>query len=272
VAVPAPDHAFDASAASVLPVTTHMFPIPAFHRTGTCRSALPAIVAACLGLAGCGSDSTSPPAETNGRQVAATPALAFTPGTLTVRAGDAVTFAFGGVAHNVFFAPATGAPADIAGNNASVSITRVFATAGTYAYTCHIHPGMTGTIVVQPATVTYVLQAAAGVSLPAAVDHYSDGTSQVDVYMVADTLTLDGAGAYVQRGTFEARIGTTVVARSKWFDRGRYSISGTAFHGDSEYRESFTLDGALEADGSLHFSQDLVGDGATASYEFRRGA
>jgi len=41
-----------------------------------------------------------------------------------------VTFAFGSVAHNVFFDQQTGAPADIDGLNANVSVQRTFATRG----------------------------------------------------------------------------------------------------------------------------------------------
>ena len=78
---------------------------------------------------------TTPPPAANA--VAATAALAFTPET------------FGSVPHNVFFATQAGAPADIAGNNTDVSITRTFAAAGTYGYTCHIHPAMHGAVVVQ---------------------------------------------------------------------------------------------------------------------------
>src|SRR5207245_10965499 len=99
----------------------------------------------------CGSNgyggSTAPPPP--GNTVAATPSLTFTPGTLPVNVGETVTFAFGSVPHNVFFTQQAGAPADIAGNNTNVSITRVFATAGTYTYTCHIHPSMRGTIEVR---------------------------------------------------------------------------------------------------------------------------
>jgi plastocyanin len=99
---------------------------------------------------GCGSGdggvaSPTPPSNT----VAATPSLAFTPATLTVNPGDAVTFAFGSVAHNVFFDAQAGVPGDIQGNNSNVSIARTFTAAGTYAYTCHIHPSMHGTVVVQ---------------------------------------------------------------------------------------------------------------------------
>src|SRR5438552_14740955 len=57
--------------------------------------------------------------------------------------------AFGSVPHNVFFTQQAGAPADIAGSNANVSVTRTVATAGTYAYTCHIHPSMQATVEVR---------------------------------------------------------------------------------------------------------------------------
>jgi plastocyanin len=79
----------------------------------------------------------------------ATNGLIFTPSTLTVAAGQTVTFTFGGIAHNVFFDAKPGVPADIAGNNANVSVTRQFGTAGSYPFNCHIHPGMSGTVVVQ---------------------------------------------------------------------------------------------------------------------------
>jgi plastocyanin len=114
---------------------------------------LGALIAA-LTLLGCssggGSDTNAPPdAQPTGNTVSATPAETFTPGTLTVNAGETVSFAFGSLAHNVFFTVQAGAPADIPGNNSNVSIDRAFATAGTFTYTCHIHPSMHGTVVVQ---------------------------------------------------------------------------------------------------------------------------
>ncbi|HKW10659.1 MAG TPA: plastocyanin/azurin family copper-binding protein [Gemmatimonadaceae bacterium] len=104
--------------------------------------------AACGGSGGYGGIS-SPPPPTDPRTVTATASLAFAPATLTVSAGDAVTFAFQGVPHNVFFDAQTGTPANIDGSNTNSSITRVFTTPGTYHYTCHIHPFMEGTVVVQ---------------------------------------------------------------------------------------------------------------------------
>ncbi|HEV2671353.1 MAG TPA: hypothetical protein VGU74_09685 [Gemmatimonadales bacterium] len=48
----------------------------------------------------------------------------------------------------MFFTTQTGAPADIPGDNANMSVDRQFAAAGTYNFTCHIHPSMHGSVVV----------------------------------------------------------------------------------------------------------------------------
>jgi len=102
-------------------------------------------IAACGGSGGTHSTTAPPPPENT---ISATPALTFGPTTLTVSAGQTVTFAFGSVAHNVFFDQQLGAPADIDGLNANVSVQRVFTAPGTYHYSCHIHPSMRGTVVV----------------------------------------------------------------------------------------------------------------------------
>jgi plastocyanin len=95
---------------------------------------------------GNGGNQTPPPANT----VDATASLAFSPSTLTINSGDAVTFAFGSVAHNVAFDnPTASTPADIGGLNTNTSIARTFSTAGTYNYHCTIHPFMTGSVVVR---------------------------------------------------------------------------------------------------------------------------
>ena len=131
----------------------------AAHASHLSRGRTRAALAAAALLAGCGGGgagtygTTDPPPAQAAGTVNATAALAFTPATLTVKAGDEVTFAFGGVAHNVYFdaKPTPGAPADIEGQNASVSVKRVFPVAGSYRYVCHIHPFMSGTVVVQAA-------------------------------------------------------------------------------------------------------------------------
>lgn len=112
---------------------------------------LTGVLAAAYGCSGGSSDGGSPtaPSPSSGNTVNATPSLAFSPATITVNAGDVVTFAFGSVAHNVFFDAVAGAPANIEGTNANVSIPRTFTMAGTFPYTCHIHPTMHGTVVVQ---------------------------------------------------------------------------------------------------------------------------
>jgi plastocyanin len=109
-------------------------------------SIVAAIAVAACGGSGSYGQTTAPPPPQN--TIAATPALAFGPATLTVSAGQTVTFAFGSVAHNVFFDQQAGAPADIDGLNANVSVQRVFTSPGTYHYSCHIHPSMHGTVVV----------------------------------------------------------------------------------------------------------------------------
>ena len=109
------------------------------------------LVTAC-GAGGYGSTSTSPitsNTQPTADQVNATASLAFDPPTLTTKVGHEVTFAFASVGHNVFFDAATGAPANIPGVNANTSVTRTFDTAGTFTYTCHIHPDMHGKVVVQ---------------------------------------------------------------------------------------------------------------------------
>jgi plastocyanin len=115
------------------------------------RILLASLTTAALGA--CGGDSATGPVVTTpvpAATVQATPAIKFTPNTVTLIAGGTVTFDFGSVEHNVFFdnAPA-GAPANITAPSANKSTTLTFTTKGTFVYNCHIHPGMRGTVVVE---------------------------------------------------------------------------------------------------------------------------
>ena len=101
------------------------------------------------GISGYGSPPPTPNPPPVADQVNATANLSFDPSTLNTKVGHTVTFAFGSVGHNIFFDAATGTPANIPGVNANTSVQRTFATAGTFTYSCHIHPFMQGKVVVQ---------------------------------------------------------------------------------------------------------------------------
>jgi plastocyanin len=113
-------------------------------------------IAACGGGGG-GYDSGSgyptsgpPTSKTPGtNEVVATFNNAFNPTSRTVTVGTTITFTFETVAHNVFFDTTPGAPQDIDQPTASTSVTRTFSSPGTFNFTCHIHPAMHGTIIVQ---------------------------------------------------------------------------------------------------------------------------
>ena len=72
----------------------------------------------------------------------------FTPSSVAVSVGGTVTWTFGALEHNVNFQGASGAPADI-GNTSNASVSRTFNTAGTFAYVCTLHSGMSGSVLVQ---------------------------------------------------------------------------------------------------------------------------
>ena len=103
----------------------------------------------------CGGDDSSPteivdPAPVSAATVQATPAERFTPGRINLTAGGTVTFDFGSLPHQVFFNSAVaGAPADIPEATSNKTVTRTFPTPGTFVYNCRIHPGMSGTVVVE---------------------------------------------------------------------------------------------------------------------------
>ncbi len=78
------------------------------------------------------------------------PGLTFSPFETVVKQGGTVRFVFPALAHNVIWdRRLSGAPADI-GIVTSVSINRTFPSVGVFPYTCTLHPGMDGTIIVTP--------------------------------------------------------------------------------------------------------------------------
>ena len=72
------------------------------------------------------------------------PAFDFTPQKVDVRQGGSVTWSIASVHHTIDFTTA-GAPADIP-ELLNASAARTFATSGTFAYRCSIHPAMTGEV------------------------------------------------------------------------------------------------------------------------------
>lgn len=122
----------------------------------TTRHFRPALAVAALlaaGVAaGCSDDGPNDPnPPPTSADVTATTGLAFNPASVQVATGGEVTWEFEATGHNVTFDAVAGAPADIGGSNADVSISRSFATAGTFPYECTIHPGMSGSVqVVDP--------------------------------------------------------------------------------------------------------------------------
>lgn len=88
---------------------------------------------------------SSPASAAATASVSATNANTFTPSTVTVRVGGSVAYSFSGD-HNVIFSSA-GSPADVPVTN-SGTVNRTFLTAGTYNYTCSLHAGMNGSVLV----------------------------------------------------------------------------------------------------------------------------
>lgn len=117
----------------------------------TTRLAPVALAAALAACGGGDDDDGGPSGPSPGANVTvdATPQLTFTPATVTIAAGRTVTFRFSSVPHNVLFDAVAGAPSSIAAPTSNASVSRTFATVGTYPYDCGLHPGMAGTVVVQ---------------------------------------------------------------------------------------------------------------------------
>jgi plastocyanin len=110
-------------------------------------------LAAAVALTGCGGSSYGGGGGVTDPQPVPTTSvslknIAFSPGAIRVAAGATVQFTNNdGIAHNVTFTSTTITGAtDFAAGTRSVVMP---ATPGTYAYHCTIHPGMTGSVLVQ---------------------------------------------------------------------------------------------------------------------------
>ena len=101
------------------------------------------------GAGGGGGGGVTPPPP--GNIVGPVGVTAWSPATITIKAGEDVTFRnTSGTAHNVQFDQGVaGHPANVA-DFSSTSKSVTFATAGTFPYHCGIHPAMQGQVVVQP--------------------------------------------------------------------------------------------------------------------------
>ena len=114
-----------------------------------------AVAAAAALAAGCGGDDGSGPdygGNNNNPPGGSTSSSisvrnnSFDPRATTVPVGTTVTWTWVANAdlHNVTFADGTASPTQSSG-----TYPRTFSTAGSYAYNCTRHPGMTGTVTVQ---------------------------------------------------------------------------------------------------------------------------
>ncbi|MFF2109462.1 cupredoxin domain-containing protein [Rhodococcus koreensis] len=112
--------------------------------------ALAASISMTAVASGCSSPAEEAPEATTG-PVVQVANMAYEPSTITVRAGDTVTWNFDdrGVTHDVV---GVGAAKSVLRSRLmqTGTFTHTFTEPGTYEYTCSLHPDMTGTVVVTP--------------------------------------------------------------------------------------------------------------------------
>ncbi|MEQ1691761.1 MAG: CHRD domain-containing protein [Gemmatimonas sp.] len=99
----------------------------------------------------------TPSSAASSAAVSATASNTFTPTSVTVAVGGNVTWTFSGE-HNVLFS-GTGAPQDIPVTT-SGSISRAFGTLGTFGYTCTLHAGMNGSVIVATPSILALMNGA----------------------------------------------------------------------------------------------------------------
>jgi plastocyanin len=123
-----------------------------FMRSIGVFTAFAALLACGGGGGGNGGGGPNPPTGPSQPSLSATVTLgaaSFNPASVPLLVTGTVTFTNNsGIVHNVTFAPATGAPANIA-DHASGSNQRTFNTTGTFDFECTLHANMNGQVVVQ---------------------------------------------------------------------------------------------------------------------------
>lgn len=122
-------------------------------RSWSLRAMVAGAVLACGGGGDGGGGITNPPPNPpNPPSATATVTLGaatFNPASVTISRNGTVTWNnTSGTTHNVTFAAVTGAPSNI-GDHSTGSNQRSFGTAGTFNYSCTLHGGMNGSVVVQ---------------------------------------------------------------------------------------------------------------------------
>ncbi len=114
-----------------------------------------AVISLSVSIAACSSDDddgpttptpTAPP--TTAGVEASGSSNAFLPPQVTIARTGTVTWTFAARPHNVVFAATAGAPANVV-TTTNGAASRAFTTAGTFAYECTVHPGMSGSVVVR---------------------------------------------------------------------------------------------------------------------------
>ena len=131
--------------------------------------------------------------------------FAFAPGTLTIQAGDSVTWTNDdSTAHT-----ATGDGFDTESIGPGQSSTISFASAGTYAYVCSIHPQMNGTVVVEAAASGGGGGGSDGTTTqpPTDMPGRADDAGETPTTIIAVLLAVAGVAMLVGTLLFERRTG-----------------------------------------------------------------
>jgi plastocyanin len=119
-------------------------------KKGLGRASYGWLAAALVLAAGCGGDDpTEPEVEIPvDAPVVFMPGFSFSPFTTRIAVGGAVVFDFPAELHNVTFDRVQGAPSDIQATS-NRQVARAFGARGTFDYSCTLHPGMDGVVIVE---------------------------------------------------------------------------------------------------------------------------